>query len=227
MIRPMGPLRHLLSLGLCLVLSLSFGCAWRQQEPGGRGPAAPEPAGPAGTLLVRNHSDKSVFHLRWKESQASRWSGDQLDGGDVIKPDQDRHFELAPGTYALRLELGDGGTWSPEAPLQVRSGQTALCVLAGEAEATLGTLTVRNDSAWAILHVRFSSSTQPGWGPNRLPVGAYLTAGKSRSWKVPVGQYQLQVEFQDGQTQESAAYDVTAGQETLFRIGNLERAEQR
>jgi hypothetical protein len=226
MIRLMGLKRHLLCLGLSLLASLSVGCAWGQRDSGGSGPPGPEPVEEAGTLLVQNHSDKSVFHLRWRESAAPKWSGDRLDDGDVIKPEQDRRFELAPGTYELRLELGDGGNWSPEAPLQVRPGATTVCVLPGAVKAALGTLTVRNDSAWAIAHVRFSSSTEPGWGPDRLPVGAFLTAGKSRSWKVPAGQYQLQVEFQDGQTQESAAYDVTLGQETLFRIGSVRRAEK-
>ena len=220
----MGLKRHLLCLALSLIASLSAGCAWRQRDAGGSGPPGPEPVEGAGTLLVRNHSEKSVFHLRWKEAQAPRWSGDRLDDGDVIKPEGDRSFQLPPGTYELRLELGDGGNWTPAAPVQVRAGATTVCVLPGAARAALGTLTVRNDSAWAINHVRFSSSTQPGWGPDRLPVGAFLTAGKARSWEVPAGQYQLQVEFQDGTTQESAAYDVTLGQETLFRIGNVQRA---
>jgi len=224
MIRPMGLKRLFICLGLSLIASLSAGCAWRQRDTGGSGPPGPEAVEGAGALLVQNHSDRSVFHLRWKESQAPRWSGDRLDDGDVIKPEQDRSFELPPGTYELRLELGDGGNWSPSAPVQVRAGATTVCVLPGAAKAALGTLTVRNDSAWAISHVRFSSSTEPGWGVDRLPVGAFLTAGKARSWKVPAGQYQLQVEFQDGTTQESAAYDVTLGQETLFRIGNIRRA---
>lgn len=224
MIRSMGLKRHFLALALSALLASATGCAWGQRDTADAGTPGPAPVEGAGTLLVQNHSEKSVFHLRWREIQSSKWSGDRLDEGDVIKPQQDRKFELPAGTYALRLELGDGANWSPEAPLQIRPDTATACVLPGATPAQLGTLTVVNNSAWAINHVRFSSSTEPGWGVDRLPVGAFLTAGKSRSWKVPAGQYQLQVEFQDGTTQESAAYDLTLGEETLFRIGNIRPA---
>ncbi|MBL4847243.1 MAG: hypothetical protein JKY65_17120 [Planctomycetes bacterium] len=223
----MGIHAHLARLALAVfVVACLAGCASRDPDFGRSGPPAPEPVQGLGVLLVQNHSDQSVFHLRWREAGSSRWSGDGLDDGDVIKPQQERQLELPAGTYHLRLELGDGGNWTPEAPLQVRAGAVVSCVLPGSAAAKFGTLTVANNSAWAILHVRFSSRNDPGWGPERLPTGEYLTAGKRRSWEVEAGQYQLQVAFQDGMTQDSAAYAVTLGKETVFRIGTIKRRSQ-
>jgi hypothetical protein len=223
MIRPMGSNLHLRLLTVVSITACSFGCASSEPRSGGTGPAAAGPVEELGTLLVLNHSDQSVFHLRWRETKSDRWSGDGLDEGDVIGPRQERQFDLPVGLYHLRLELGDGANWTPEAPIQVRPLTTASCVLPGAPAAKLGTLTVANDSSWAINRVRFSSRNHPGWGPERLPSGEYLTAGQRRSWAVPEGQYQLQVAFLDGTTQDSAAYAVTLGEETVFRIGGVRR----
>ena len=227
MIRSMGSRQRLRLLGLLLLTLALAGCAWGRQDPGATGPAAAQQVEGIGTLLVQNHSDQSVFHLRWRESNSTRWSGDALDVGDVIKPRQSRQIELPGGTYHLRLEMGNGANWTPGAPLQVRAGESVSCVLPGAPAAKFGTLTVANDSAWAISRVRFSSSNEPGWGPERLAAGEFLTAGKRRTWDVPAGQYQLQVAFQDGTTQDSAGYEgVTLGEETVFRIGQIQRRDR-
>lgn len=221
MIAPMtslAPLRGPLLVGLLLAI---LGCRAPRPEPAPPPGPAPPPA--LGTLVLVNESDASVFHVRWRNLDAQPdpgpWSGDQLDSGDVLKPGQERSFELVPGRYALRLELGDGRDWSPSRALEVASGAPVRCVLPGEAEAKRGRLTVANDSPWAIVGVRFSLRSEPSLGPQRLPAGEYVLARQRRTWNVPPGHYQLQVAFQDDQKQQSEAYEVKAGTETVFRIG--------
>lgn len=219
MIQPMTS--HATRLRAFVLLSLLvtglLGCRARAPEPEPR--PSPTPVHELGILDLVNHSQGSVFHVRWRNLESEQWSGDQLDTGDVLAPGQERTFELVPGRYALRLELGDGTDWSPTRPLDVVAGARARCVLPGEPQAKLGKLTVANDSPWAIVDVRFSLRSEPSLGPERLAKSEYVLARQRRSWAVAPGHYQLQVAFPDGQKQQSEAYEVKAGAETVFRIG--------
>ena len=95
-----------------------------------------------------------------------------------------------------------------------------LCAIEGsKPKVPLGDLTVYNATPWAIAKVRFSLSTKMGWGEERLPGQAFLLAGEKRTWKVPAGSYHLQIQFQDGTSQEtSAPHEVGPGKDTEFRI---------
>ncbi|MGE0709793.1 MAG: hypothetical protein AB7N76_21770 [Planctomycetota bacterium] len=200
----------------CLLLALA-GC---RGPAGGEGGARPRPRVElpgTGLLVLRNASERVVFHLRLEHEGERDPGGDRLAEGDVVKSGQERRIELPVGRYRVHLEFGDGTDWK-SAFLDVRAERPIECVVPAEKPAPReGRITVKNETPWAIAQVRFSATSEMSFGDDRLG-GALLPAGASRTWPVAPGSYQLQVEFQDGSLRESMASKVKPGEETTFKV---------
>lgn len=78
--------------------------------------------GACALLVVANQSTRSLWSFNVKGSATGEWGVDVLEG--AILPGESRAWELAPGTYHLRVETA-GGTRLHHFGLELRAGQLA------------------------------------------------------------------------------------------------------
>lgn len=83
--------------------------------------------GPACALLVvANQGTRALWSFNVKGCQSGGWGADVLEG--AIAPGESRAWELAPGTYHLRVETADGSALH-HFGLELRAGQLARWVV--------------------------------------------------------------------------------------------------
>lgn len=82
--------------------------------------------GACALLVVANQSARSLWSFNVKGSASGEWGVDVLEG--AILPGDCRAWELAPGTYHLRVETADG-TRLHHFGLELRAGQLARWVV--------------------------------------------------------------------------------------------------
>jgi hypothetical protein len=79
-----------------------------------------------GRLLVVNGSGQSVYRVRFKPTTASEWGIDQL-GSDTIADGARRSWDVAPGTYHVKIEFQDGQVLDSLEEYVVPAGGEAKC----------------------------------------------------------------------------------------------------
>lgn len=82
--------------------------------------------GACALLVVSNQGTRSLWSFNVKGCEEGSWGADVLEG--AIPPGESRAWELAPGTYHLRVETADGSQLH-HFGLELRAGQLARWVV--------------------------------------------------------------------------------------------------
>ncbi len=173
-----------------------------------------------GTLFVQNDSKDVIYRVLLAEASDAEWGPDRLDGAEVLKPGKGRGFEVAEGVYLVQVEFKGGRIHEDEEHYTVRTDEEATCTIRETEDDQLGTVTIVNRTGFAIARLFLSSTDQMGWGEDRLDAEQVLPPRKKLSLKLPAGNYNLKVEFQDGTSLEGdGAYEVVSGQVAVYRLG--------
>lgn len=77
--------------------------------------------------------------------------------------------------------------------LALGCGGTRTVVVQQGAPPATSELLIRNRSAVQICFVRFSPTSDPNWGPDRLGAQEIITPGQDRGWRVPADTYDFQL----------------------------------
>jgi hypothetical protein len=206
-------MRRRFGISHCLLLLLATGCASPPESPK---PQDPPAARGLGEVIVENACTQSVFRIHFAKTHDAEWGPDRL-GNEVLKQGATRSWYLPTGTYRVHAQLKDGSLVEGNRTYDVAPGQTAACILEPRDAPDLGTLTVTNDTGFAIAKLMFTLSSEIGWGEDRLKT--ILPPSANQSWKVKAGRYNLKIVFQDGTSLEGAdAYEVVAGQEAIYHL---------
>jgi hypothetical protein len=198
---------------LALLLCAVVGCAAPepideyQDPPAARG---------LGEVIVENGCPQSIFRLRFALTDEAEWGADQL-GDEVLKRGAKRTWYLPTGTYVVQAQLKDGSLVDAPESYTIAPGNPVTCTLLPKGAADMGTLTITNDTGFAIARLMFTLSSELGWGTDRLKT--ILAPSASQSWTIRPGRYNLKIFFQDGTSLEGAdAYEVTAGEEAVYHL---------
>jgi hypothetical protein len=169
-----------------------------------------------GEVVVENGCTQSIFSLRFTLTSDAEWGPDKL-GNEVLKCQATRTWYLPTGTYVVQAQLKDGSIVDGSKTYDVAPGHPITCTIVPKGSADEGTLTLINDTGYAIARLMFTLSSDIGWGSDRLD--AILPPSASKSWTVKPGRYNLKIFFQDGTNLEGAdAYEVDTSEEAVYHL---------
>ncbi|RMG08065.1 MAG: hypothetical protein D6731_22510 [Planctomycetota bacterium] len=201
---------------LVLVLVL-VACRARGVAPTARD-RPPEPAA-TGDLVVENHSGQTVFRLQALREGEGEWSEDLLASDEVLGEGARRRWPVACGRYRVRAELADGRAVELRAERDLGPDEEVVLRLPSAEASRRGTLTLVNATGYTIARVQFSPTNSMRWGEDRLGPKEVLAPGRSRSWQIPAGRYNVRVYFQDRTVLEARRpIEVTVGERCLYRL---------
>ncbi len=177
-----------------------------------------------GRLLVENTSSDAIHRVYISSVSVDEWGDDCLGTFETIEPGEMRGWQMPRGRYHVKCELEGGQVLDSLEEYSVREGEDTPCVVFDQGEGVVeptsapatwatGTLRVVNDSSRTIHYVNFSLTHDENWGEDRLGGNETIVPGYWREWGgVPVGRYNVRIEFADGSDLDSLeVYSVEAG----------------
>ncbi len=182
--------RSVICLLICVTMSLALACSRRVGKPSDRD----------FQIQVVNHSPYDVCYVQVAPNDAEGWGADRLGADEVMRPGDQRAFEMNAGTY--RLMLRDCDEIPVMAAVDVASGVT-LTVGAEDVVA----LRLDNRSSVVICDVYLSSSDgaresesqfpvnfffpRRAWGQDRMAASEFIAPGDVRIFYVVPSFYGL------------------------------------
>lgn len=199
---------------VALALLLLTGCASQASTHEPRPTTTQAPVG-LGEITVENGTNSVIFRVRFSAATDVEWGPDQL-GNEILKPGASRAWYLPTGRYAVQVQLKDGAVVTAANAYRVGPGRPQACTIERPAS-EVGTLTLRNETGFAIARVYFTLTSKLAWGEDRL--STVLAPNARSSWKLAPGRYNLKVEFQDGTTRQGkGSYEVAASEESVYTL---------
>ena len=177
--------RSVIGLLICIAVSLALACSRRLGEPSNRD----------FQVQVVNHSPYDVCYVQVAPNDAEGWGADRLGADEVMRPGDQRAFEMNAGTYKLMLRDCD------EIPVMAAVDIASGITLTVGAEGVVA-LRLNNRSSVAICDVYLASSDggdegsgvfspRRAWGQDRMAAAERIAPGDVRVFYVAPSLYDL------------------------------------
>ncbi|MBW1879760.1 MAG: hypothetical protein JRJ84_15465 [Deltaproteobacteria bacterium] len=168
-------------------------------------------------VTVQNTSAWSIYQLHVSPTSESNWGPDQL-GSDVIITGESYELTGVPcGSYDFKLVDEDGDVCVMNA-VEVCSGSSTLVIdsdallacQAGSATTASagGSITIENQSAWAIYRFYLSPVTDSSWGDDHLGTEVISTGETFALNGVACTSYDVKIVDEDGDECVMNAVDI-------------------
>jgi hypothetical protein len=182
-------------------------------------------AGPLKTnVTLQNNSAWSIYELYVSPTSESQWGPDQL-GTEVVSIGESYELTGVPcGSYDIKLVDEDGdvcvmnavdvcagsSTWEIDSDdlLACQAGTTTTTTTTAS---TGGSITIENQSAWAIYRFYLSPVTDSTWGDDQLGTEVISTGESFELNGVPCTSYDVKIVDEDGDECVMNGVDICGG----------------
>jgi hypothetical protein len=140
-------------------------------------------------LALRNDSGIAVCAVYISSTESDSWGDNWLTGNEAIQSGSSRNFQVPEGSYDLRADDCDGNLVAYHIGVDLAGSMTwSLDPL------QRGPVQVVNNSSQEICYLYISPAESESWGPDWMGKETTIPAGSTRTFQVPMGNYDLRAD---------------------------------